>query len=86
MTLDGAIQHYEEKASSMKSCAIAWKTTSKSCVSERVHEHSLKEYELCKEYAEEHEQLAEWLRELKAYRELFESPEEAKRTLEKLMV
>ena len=40
----------------------------------------------CIKCAEEHEQLAEWLKELKAYRELFESPEEAKRTLEQLMV
>lgn len=40
----------------------------------------------CFACAEEHKQLTEWLKELKAYRELFESPEEAKRTLEQLMV
>ena len=47
----------------------------------------MKEYiPAAKECTKEHEQLAEWLKELKAYRELFESPEEAKRTLEQLMV
>lgn len=40
----------------------------------------------CESCKQEHEQLLEWLKELKAYRELFESPEEAKRTLEQLMV
>lgn len=40
----------------------------------------------CFACAEEHKQLASWLKELKAYRELFESPEEAKRILEQHMV
>ena len=39
-----------------------------------------------KDCIKENEQYVEWLKELKAYRELFESPEEAKRTLEQLMV
>ena len=34
----------------------------------------------------EHRQLAEWLKELKRYKELFESPEEAERCLNGYMV
>lgn len=37
--------------------------------------------EICLECAEEYGQLAEWLKELKAYRELFESPKEAEEVL-----
>ena len=76
MTLDEAIKHCEEKAKELSNKAYAeW---GKSMTEEEAYD--------CNECAREHEQLAEWLKELKAYRELFESPEEAKRTLEQLMV
>lgn len=76
MTLDEAIKHCEEKAKEQreKATAIA-----------RAKEPFYK-YAECAECANDHEQLAEWLKELKAYRELFESPEEAKRILEQHMI
>lgn len=71
--LDEAIKHCEEKAEELR------KQSDEIVLCTNVKKECLK----C---AEEHEQLAEWLKELKAYRELFESPEEAKRTLEQHMV
>ena len=59
MTLDEAIKHCEEKAKEQreKATAIA-----------RAKEPFYK-YAECAECAKEHEQLAEWLKELKAYKE-----------------
>lgn len=73
MTLDEAIVHYEAKA----------KTNREISESPFINDFGKG---ICREYAEEYEQVVGWLKELKAYRELFESPEEAKRTLEQLMV
>jgi len=71
MDLDEAIKHCDEVAKRER----------------KLYEEELTDcLEGCIKCAKEHEQLAEWLKELKAYRELFESPEEAKRTLEQLMV
>lgn len=42
--------------------------------------------DVCTKWANEQEQLAEWLKELKAYQELFTSPEEAEKLLEQFMV
>lgn len=56
MTLDEAIKHCEEKAKEIRKANEEMPTDCK--LSE----------DLC-ECAEEHEQLAEWLRELKAYKE-----------------
>lgn len=74
MTLDEEIKHCLEKAEHLREGVRISQSMS---AAEQVD---------CLECATEHEQLAEWLKELKAYRELFESPEEAKRTLEQLMV
>lgn len=56
MTLDEAIKHCEETAKE-----IRWQA-----VKERMDIEGVAECETC---AEEHEQLAEWLKELKRYRE-----------------
>jgi len=59
MTLDEAIKHCEEKAKEQKEKATAIA---------RAKEPFYK-YAECAECAKEHEQLAEWLKELKAYKE-----------------
>ena len=59
MTLDEAIKHCEEKAKELSDKAYAeW---GKSITEEEAYD--------CNECAREHEQLAEWLKELKAFRE-----------------
>ena len=70
MDLDSAIQHCEEVAEEQKKEANEW------------HENQVRKCELfsfaemdytheneCKKCAEEHRQLADWLKELKAYKE-----------------
>lgn len=64
MELDEAIRHAEEKAKELESTCALWKRLS--------DERGLSipsDYEPCKKCAEEHEQLAEWLKELKRVRE-----------------
>lgn len=56
MTLDEAIKHCEEKAKELREQPFKEKM-------------NIEEVADCEECAEEHEQLAEWLKELKAYRE-----------------
>lgn len=59
MTLDEAIKHCEEKAKELSDKAYAeW---GKGMTEEEAYD--------CNECAREHEQLAEWLKELKARRE-----------------
>ena len=71
MTLDEAIKHEEEVAEEQEKAAKEW------------HENQVRKCELipfaemdytheneCKKCAEEHQQLAEWLRELKVHREI----------------
>ena len=60
MTLDEAIAHAERKAENNYALAGSYHTD------EGVY---LEEETRCRQCAEEHEQLAEWLRELKAYHE-----------------
>ena len=67
MTIDEAIKHSEEvakekenEAQELEYSKLDWK-----------HEANL-----CKECAEEHRQLAEWLKELKMYREMIPSASE----------
>ena len=60
MTLDEAIKHCEEKAKSQRETAIKDFYDNKTTLGEMVN---------CRECAKEHEQLAEWLKELKAYKE-----------------
>ena len=74
MTLDEAIKHCEEVAEEQEKAAKEW------------HENQVRKCELipfaemdytheneCKKCAEEHRQLAEWLRELRAYRKIKDS-------------
>lgn len=67
MILDEAIKHYEEKAKELKEKAESniIEITKEGVI--RVYDG--KEYVDCIECAEEHEQLAEWLKELKALKE-----------------
>lgn len=60
MTLDEAIKHSEEKAKELYSTCELWERLAK--------ERNLivpSDYEPCKACAEEHEQLAEWLKDYK---------------------
>jgi len=59
MTLEEAIKHAEEKAQEQRDNAVLWDTHP--ALKERVN--------ACLECAKDHEQLAEWLKELKRYRE-----------------
>lgn len=61
MTLDEAIKHCEEKAAELREYSDVLSETSTTPKG--------KEISNCLECAEEHEQLAEWLKELKDYRE-----------------
>lgn len=65
MTLDEAIKHCEEKAKAQRNQADYYHRTRKSDNDE--YRNGMREN--CLECAREHEQLAEWLKELKAYRE-----------------
>ena len=60
MTLDEAIKHCEEKATEQREMAIKDFYDNKTTLGEMVN---------CRECAREHEQLAEWLKELKDYRD-----------------
>lgn len=75
MTLDEAIIHCEEVAETKKQESIDAET-------QGCDRYALK----CEKCASEHRQLAEWLKELKRYKELFESPEEAEECLNEFMV
>lgn len=72
MTLDEAIKHAEEVAEEQESNAhmykdmMMFKQNIKHNIAAKLHEESMNE---CIECAEEHRQLAEWLRELKKLRE-----------------
>lgn len=59
MTLSEAIKHCEEVAEKNDNIADTFEETLKNKIA-------------CRECASEHRQLAEWLRELKMYREIFE--------------
>ena len=59
MSIDEAIVHAREVAGRNRK-------QYKNCLSDRTDIR----HQTCKECAEEHEQLAEWLEELKAYREI----------------
>ena len=64
MTLDEAIKHCEEKAAELKKEVETWVH----CPNDPNKEKILKDFEDCKKCAEEHRQLAEWLKELKELR------------------
>lgn len=77
LSLDEAIKHYEEKAKEQRAKAVGYFTGGYS---------SQIEGKSCLKCAEEHEQLAEWLKELAEYQKLFESPKEAEEVLNMLSV
>ena len=74
MTLDEAIVHAREVAERNRN-------QYKNCPSDRTDIR----HQTCEECAEEHEQLAEWLEELKKYREIG-TPEECREAVEKQKV
>lgn len=68
MTLDEAIKHCEERAEELRESAALWK--------DLADEKGLdlpSDYEPCLQCAEEHEQLAEWLTQLKRLKEAYEA-------------
>lgn len=73
LSLDEAIKHYEEKAKELREQPFKEKM-------------NIEDIAECEECAEEHEQLAEWLKELAEYQKLFESPKEAEEVLNMLSV
>lgn len=75
MTIDEAIKHAEEVAKANESWHEEYIDTA-------FEQHALN----CKKCAEDHRQLAEWLKELQKYRKLFDSPEGAEDTLNMSMV
>ena len=75
MTIDEAIKHAEEVAKANESWHEEYIDTA-------FEQHALN----CKKCAEDHRQLAEWLKELQKYRKLFDSPEEAEEILNTYMV
>lgn len=60
MTLEEAIKHCEEKVKELREQPLKEKM-------------NIEDIAVCEECAEEHEQLAEWLKELKQYRKWLES-------------
>lgn len=78
MTLDVAIKHCEEKAKEQREIAKCYISTEYP----RVRAQRRK----CLKCAKEHEQLAEWLKELAEYQKLFESPKEAEEVLNMMSV
>lgn len=77
LSLDEAIKHCEEKAKEQRSKAIGYFNGGYS---------SQIEGKSCLNCAKEHEQLAEWLKELAEYQKLFESPKEAEEVLNMMSV
>ena len=70
LTLEEAIKHCEEVAEKNEEECKNW-TYGASRINddESRKKHYLKHAEMWKEYAKEHRQLAEWLKELKAYKD-----------------
>lgn len=66
MTIDEAIKHCEEKAEELEKRVKPYQCES---INKKLYEVNKKEWDSCVKRAKEHRQLAEWLRELKAYRE-----------------
>lgn len=75
LSLDETIKHCEEKAEESRKNEPIFRYAADE-----------KEADKCLNCAEEHEQLAEWLKELAEYQKLFESPKEAEEVLNMLSV
>ena len=67
MTLEEAIKHCEEKAEELEKRVNPYQCES---INKKLYEVNKKEWDSCLECAKEHRQLAEWLKELKKYREI----------------
>ena len=85
MTLDEAISHAEEMAKLKERDAERWNWHAKIWSGEN-RNHAIKRVNECTKCSEEHYQLSEWLRELKQYKSLFESPKEAEELMNMYMV
>jgi len=76
MTLDEAIKHSEEMAEEQEKAAKGWHEIQvRKCELIPFAEMDYTDENECKECASEHRQLAEWLKELKDYRERIPSYE-----------
>ena len=65
-SLDEAIKHCEEKAEELEKQVKPYQCES---INKKLYEVNKKEWDSCLECAKEHRQLAEWLRELKDYKD-----------------
>lgn len=70
MTLEEAIKHCEEVAEELEKRVKPYQCES---INKKLYEVNKEEWDNCIECAQEHRQLAEWLREVKAYREAREA-------------
>ena len=66
ITIDEAIKHCEEVAEKLEKQVKPYQCEA---INKKLYEVNKKEWDECLECASEHRQLAEWLRELRAYRE-----------------
>lgn len=85
MTIDEAIKHCEEVAEKQEITAKSnLMETDKTEVDGVLRLYDADEYASCMQCASEHRQLAEWLKELKAYRELYLLDNGIKNTLSEI--
>ena len=84
MTLDEAIKHCEEVAKEKEHDAKSWNRTAKFWGSDK--RYAINQVNECTRCAEEHYRVAEWLKELKQYRNLFDSPKDAEEMMNMYMV
>ena len=70
MTLDEAIKHCEEKAKENKSKAEEFNNEGLTTSSENYRLCCFEDYVKCTQCAEEHEQLAEWLKQLQEVKKI----------------
>lgn len=81
LDLEYAIKHAEEVAEGYEEDISKWEYTlseyrKRECVEQTTIPRCEKELNKCKQCASEHRQLAEWLKELKMYREMIPSASE----------
>ena len=70
MTIDETIKHYEEKAEELEKQVKPYQCES---INKKLYKVNKKEWDNCIKCANEYRQRAQWLRELKTYRELLEN-------------
>lgn len=76
MTLDEAIKHCEKVAEEQEKLYKLCPVTDYGCKGDKHCRSMSYEYDGCLKCAEEHRQVAEWLKELKMYREMIPSASE----------